>query len=185
MRKPGASTHARVTWTLALRIQVITSGVTGIPRPEPGSALPALATSTGLPASPASFRSCSIRSSYSTCGAAAAIVCSDEFANKHNISKPVSIAAQSMITDFRSSFDDRCAMKIVGYDMTAAAAAGVAAALLLALKTALHGWLKRLTWEELRAGLVLAAMTVILHFLEDAGPCYCDETSRGECRRLP
>ena len=37
-----------------------------------------------------------------------------------------------------------------------------AAALLLALKAALHEWLKRLTWEELRAGLILAAMTVIL-----------------------
>jgi uncharacterized membrane protein (DUF4010 family) len=34
--------------------------------------------------------------------------------------------------------------------------------MLLALKAALHGWLKRLTWEELRAGLVLLAMTVIL-----------------------
>jgi len=47
-------------------------------------------------------------------------------------------------------------------DLTAAAAAGVATALLLALKSALHGWLKRLTWEELRAGLILAAMTAIL-----------------------
>jgi uncharacterized membrane protein (DUF4010 family) len=47
-------------------------------------------------------------------------------------------------------------------DMVAAAAAGVAAAMLLALKAALHAWLKRLTWEELRAGLVLLAMTVVL-----------------------
>jgi uncharacterized membrane protein (DUF4010 family) len=53
------------------------------------------------------------------------------------------------------------ALAVMG-DITAAAAAGVAAALLLALKSALHGWLKRLTWEELRAGLILAAMTVIL-----------------------
>lgn len=43
-----------------------------------------------------------------------------------------------------------------------AAAAGVAAAGLLALKGALHGWLRRITWEELRAGLVLLAMTLIL-----------------------
>jgi uncharacterized membrane protein (DUF4010 family) len=43
-----------------------------------------------------------------------------------------------------------------------AAAAGVAATGLLALKGALHGWLRRLTWEELRAGLVLLAMTLIL-----------------------
>lgn len=44
----------------------------------------------------------------------------------------------------------------------AAAAAGVATAGLLALKSALHGWLRRLTWEELRAGLILLAMTVVL-----------------------
>jgi uncharacterized membrane protein (DUF4010 family) len=53
------------------------------------------------------------------------------------------------------------ALAVMG-DVTAAAAAGVAATVLLALKTALHGWLKRLTWEELRAGLILAAMTVTL-----------------------
>jgi acetyl-CoA acetyltransferase len=57
-----------------------------------------------------------------TCGAAAAVVCSDEFAKKHNISNPVYIAGQSMITDFSSSFEDKSAMKIVGYDMTVAAA---------------------------------------------------------------
>jgi uncharacterized membrane protein (DUF4010 family) len=53
------------------------------------------------------------------------------------------------------------ALAVMG-DMTAAAAAGVAVAMLLALKGALHAWVKRLTWEELRAGLILAAMTVIL-----------------------
>lgn len=47
-------------------------------------------------------------------------------------------------------------------DMVAAAAAGVATAMLLALKAVLHAWLERLTWEELRASLVLLAMTVIL-----------------------
>ncbi|HJZ44169.1 MAG TPA: MgtC/SapB family protein [Hyphomicrobiaceae bacterium] len=47
-------------------------------------------------------------------------------------------------------------------DMVAAAAAGVATAMLLALKAVLHAWLERLTWEELRAGLMLLAMTVIL-----------------------
>lgn len=57
-----------------------------------------------------------------TCGAAAAIVCSDEFAAKHNISNPVYIAAQSTLTDFSSSFDKKSPMCIVGYDMTAAAA---------------------------------------------------------------
>ena len=57
-----------------------------------------------------------------TCGAAAAIVCSDEFAKKHNIGKPVYIAAQSMVTDFPSAFNSGSPMSIVGYDMTAAAA---------------------------------------------------------------
>ncbi len=53
------------------------------------------------------------------------------------------------------------ALAVTG-DKTAAAAAAVATALLLALKAALHEWVKRLTWEELRAGLILLAMTVIL-----------------------
>jgi len=53
------------------------------------------------------------------------------------------------------------AFAVVG-DPRAAAAAGVAAALLLALKAWMHAWLERLTWEELRSGLILAAMTVIM-----------------------
>lgn len=56
-----------------------------------------------------------------TCGAAAAILCSDEFAKKKGISKPVWIAAQSMTTDFQSSFGDSM-IKMIGADMTAAAA---------------------------------------------------------------
>jgi uncharacterized membrane protein (DUF4010 family) len=46
-------------------------------------------------------------------------------------------------------------------DAVVAAAAGVAAAGLLAAKMQLHGWLARLTWPELRAGLILLAMTFI------------------------
>ena len=46
-------------------------------------------------------------------------------------------------------------------DPAVAAAAGVAAAVLLATKVQLHGWLARITWPELRAGLILAAMTFI------------------------
>jgi uncharacterized membrane protein (DUF4010 family) len=46
-------------------------------------------------------------------------------------------------------------------DMAIAAGAGVAAAVLLAVKTQLHGWLASITWPELRAGLLLAAMTFI------------------------
>ncbi len=47
-------------------------------------------------------------------------------------------------------------------DKAVAAATGVAVAGLLALKAALHEWVRRLTWVELRSGLVLAAMTFIL-----------------------
>ncbi len=60
-----------------------------------------------------------------TCGSAAAIVCSDDFAKKKGITNPVYIAGQSMITDFSSSFEDKSALKIVGYDMTSAAAKDV------------------------------------------------------------
>jgi sterol carrier protein 2 len=52
-----------------------------------------------------------------TCGAGAAILCSDEFAKKHGITKPVWIAAQAMTTDFESSFKEDSMMKMVGYDM--------------------------------------------------------------------
>ncbi len=41
------------------------------------------------------------------------------------------------------------------------AAAAVAAAGLLASRTQLHGWVKKITWSELRSGLVLLAMTAI------------------------
>ncbi len=53
------------------------------------------------------------------------------------------------------------AFAVVG-DPQVAAAAGVAATALLALKALLHAWVQRLTWEELRSGLVLLAMTFIL-----------------------
>ena len=52
-----------------------------------------------------------------TCGAAAAILCSDEFAKKHNISTPVYIAAQAMTTDYASTFEEHSMIKAVGYDM--------------------------------------------------------------------
>ncbi|HLL53599.1 MAG TPA: lipid-transfer protein [Myxococcaceae bacterium] len=56
-----------------------------------------------------------------TCGAAAAILCSDDFARKHNLTRPVYIAAQSMTTDFASSFGDSM-IKMVGFDLAASAA---------------------------------------------------------------
>jgi sterol carrier protein 2 len=51
-----------------------------------------------------------------TCGAAAAILCSDAFAKKHGITGAVWIAAQAMTTDTASSFE-RSMMSMVGYDM--------------------------------------------------------------------
>jgi len=60
-----------------------------------------------------------------TCGAGAAIVCTEEFAIRHGINAGVKIAGQAMTTDFASTFDDGDMMKVVGYDMTAAAVAQV------------------------------------------------------------
>jgi sterol carrier protein 2 len=52
-----------------------------------------------------------------TCGAAAAILCSDDFAKRKGLIAPVYIAAQSMTTDYQSSFADSM-IKMVGWDMT-------------------------------------------------------------------
>ena len=61
------------------------------------------------------------------------------------------------------------ALAVLG-DMVAAAAAGVATAALLAAKEWLHAWLRVLTWAELRAALILLAMTfVALPVLPDRG----------------
>jgi len=46
-------------------------------------------------------------------------------------------------------------------DVVMAAAAAVAAAVLLAMREGLHGWLERITWDELRAALILLTMTFI------------------------
>ncbi|MGV3625206.1 MAG: lipid-transfer protein [Archangium sp.] len=56
-----------------------------------------------------------------TCGAAAAILCSDEFAKKNGLKPAVRIAGQTMKTDFQSSFGDSM-IKMVGFDMAKAAA---------------------------------------------------------------
>jgi sterol carrier protein 2 len=59
-----------------------------------------------------------------TCGAGAAILCSDEFAKRMGIQNPVYIAAQAMTTDFPSSFEDSM-IRMVGFDMAKKAAARV------------------------------------------------------------
>lgn len=57
-----------------------------------------------------------------TCGAAAAIVTSEDFARRHGLRTDVRIAAQSMTTDFPGAFDSGDMMKVVGYDMAQNAA---------------------------------------------------------------
>jgi len=52
------------------------------------------------------------------------------------------------------------AYAIVG-DLQIAVGAGVATTILLALKRPLHGWLQRITWIEIRATLILLAMTFL------------------------
>jgi acetyl-CoA acyltransferase len=56
-----------------------------------------------------------------TCGAAAVIVVSEAFARAHGLRADVAVAAQAMTTDTPASFDGDL-MRLVGYDMTAAAA---------------------------------------------------------------
>ncbi|MDE4174461.1 lipid-transfer protein [Phaeobacter sp. PT47_59] len=56
-----------------------------------------------------------------TCGAAAAVVVSEAYVKKHGLSSNVRIIGQAMTTDYASTFEDHDMMKVVGYDMTAAA----------------------------------------------------------------
>ena len=57
-----------------------------------------------------------------TCGAAAALLVSYDFAVKHNLDRRVFIAAQAMTTDRPGTFDKRSMMALVGADMTREAA---------------------------------------------------------------
>jgi len=63
-----------------------------------------------------------------TCGAAAAVICSEDFARRHGLDRRVRIAAQAMTTDTASTFDGRDMRSLVGADMARAAAAKVYAA---------------------------------------------------------
>ncbi|MFL9995497.1 lipid-transfer protein [Paraburkholderia sediminicola] len=53
-----------------------------------------------------------------TCGAAAAIVVSEEFARKRGLRTNVLIAGQSLTTDLPSTYDSRDMIRVVGFDMT-------------------------------------------------------------------
>jgi acetyl-CoA acetyltransferase len=59
-----------------------------------------------------------------TCGAAAVVVCTADFARKHGL-KGVSIVSQALTTDSRGTFQDGDMRQVVGYDMTARAAQAV------------------------------------------------------------
>lgn len=57
-----------------------------------------------------------------TCGAAAALLVSGDFARRHGLRRDVHIAAQAMTTDRPDTFDSADMMRLVGYDMSRAAA---------------------------------------------------------------
>lgn len=63
-----------------------------------------------------------------TCGAAAAIVCSDAFAQRLGLSRQVRIAAQTMTTDQAGTFESRDMRQVVGMGIAQAAAQQVYAA---------------------------------------------------------
>ncbi|MDH4610458.1 lipid-transfer protein [Pseudomonas sp. BN102] len=52
-----------------------------------------------------------------TCGAAAAIICSETFAKKHGLRTNVAILAQSLTTDSPACFEARSMIEVVGFDM--------------------------------------------------------------------
>jgi sterol carrier protein 2 len=60
-----------------------------------------------------------------TCGAAAALLVSEDYARRNGLDTTVRIFAQSMTTDTASSFDGRSMMSLVGADMAKAAADAV------------------------------------------------------------
>jgi sterol carrier protein 2 len=60
-----------------------------------------------------------------TCGAAAAIICSEAFARKHGLRTDVAILAQALTTDPVESFEPKSMISLVGFHMTEAAAGQV------------------------------------------------------------
>ena len=60
-----------------------------------------------------------------TCGAAAAILCSEEFATRHGLDRSVRIRAQAMTTDAPVTFEAQDMREVVGFSMTRSAASQV------------------------------------------------------------
>ncbi|MDP3699677.1 MAG: lipid-transfer protein [Hylemonella sp.] len=57
-----------------------------------------------------------------TCGAAAAVICSEAFAQKHGLDRSVRIRAQAMTTDTNKTFEAHDMREVVGYSMAKEAA---------------------------------------------------------------
>lgn len=57
-----------------------------------------------------------------TCGAAAAVLCSEEFAKKHGLNNAITIKGQAMTTDYASTLEAHSMRKLIGYDMAREAA---------------------------------------------------------------
>ncbi|MBO9648567.1 MAG: lipid-transfer protein [Variovorax sp.] len=57
-----------------------------------------------------------------TCGAAAAIICSEAFAKAHNLDRGVRVKAQAMTTDTAATFEARDMREVVGFSMAKEAA---------------------------------------------------------------
>jgi sterol carrier protein 2 len=60
-----------------------------------------------------------------SCGGAAAVLVSEQFARRKGLNASITIRAQSMTTDYQSTFNDKSAIKLVGADLTANAADAV------------------------------------------------------------
>ncbi len=60
-----------------------------------------------------------------TCGAAAAVLCSEDFGRRRGLDARITINGQALATDGNSSFDENDMRRVVGYDMARRAAAQV------------------------------------------------------------
>ncbi|MBV1878520.1 MAG: lipid-transfer protein [Pseudomonadales bacterium] len=60
-----------------------------------------------------------------TCGAAAAVVCTEDFAKKNGVKNAITIKGQAMTTDFPSTMEAHSMRKLIGVDMAKAAAQSV------------------------------------------------------------
>ncbi len=115
-----------------------------------GGTMGALAQNMGGPASVAGGVLLGL--SFAAYSGALAIFCREENRAEGTFSATTAVAG--MLTFALSAY-------ALAGDIRIAAAAAVAATALLAIRERLHSWVRRMSWAELRAALVLLAMTVI------------------------